>query len=79
MKSDLESSEYSSKLSVLRATRIRQQGNFVATGLTKRTARAKIKIAPYSHKFLKPIVYNLWFEDVGCGIDLSSCHFEKSF
>ena len=79
MKSDLESSEYSSKLSVLRATRIRQQGNFVARGLTKRTARATIKIAPYSHKFLKPMVYNIWFEDVGFGIDLTGSHFDKSF
>jgi hypothetical protein len=79
MKSDLESSEYSSKLSVLRATRIRQQGSFVAKGLTKRTARATIKIAPYSHKSLKPMVYNIWFEDVGFGIDLAGSHFGKSF
>lgn len=79
MKSDLESSEYSSKLSVLRATRIRQQGNFVTKGLTKRTAKAKIRIAPYSYKSLKPMVYNIWFENVGFGIDLNRSYFENRY
>ena len=79
MKSDLESSEYSNKLSVLRATRIRQQGSFVEKGLTKRTARATIKIAPYSHKTLKPKCYNIWFEDVCFGIDLNGSYFQKSY
>lgn len=78
-KSDLETTEYSNKLSVLRATRIRQQGSFVVKGLTKRTARAKIKIAPYSHKTLKPKVYNIWFDDVGFGIDLGGKYFSESY
>lgn len=78
LKSDLETTEYSSKLSVLRATRLKQQGNFVPKGLTKRTARATIKIAPYSHKKLKPKVYNIWFDDVGFGIDLGRIYFKES-
>jgi len=78
-KSDLETTEYSNKLSVLRATRIRQQGSFVVKGLTKCTARAKIKIAPYSHKTLKPKVYNIWFDNVGFGIDLGGKYFSESY
>lgn len=78
-KSDLETTEYNEKLSVLRATRIRQQGSFVVKGLTKRTADATIKIAPYSHKTLKPRVYNIWFDNVGFGIDLGGTFFQKSY
>jgi len=39
---------------------------------TKRTARAKIKIAPYKKH---PKVYNIFFEDVGIAIDLESTYF----
>lgn len=78
-KSDLKTTEYSGKLSVLRATRIRQQGSFVAQGVTKRTARATIKIAPYSHKTLKPRVYNIYFDNVGFGIDLGGNYFSESY
>jgi len=78
-KSDIETTEYNSKLSVLRATKIRQQGSFVANGLTKRTARATIKIAPYSYKNLKPMVYNFWFDGVGFAIDLDWSYFADHF
>lgn len=79
MKSDLESTDYSNKLSILRATRINQQGSFTLKGLTKRTARAKIKIEPYSHKTLKPKVYNIWFDGIGFGIDLDRSYFKDCF
>jgi hypothetical protein len=47
-------------------------GNFpcilpTAEGAKKRTANARIKIEPYKDH---PKVYNIWFEDVGVGIDL---------
>lgn len=79
MKSDLETTEYSSKLSVLRATRIRQQGSFVAQGYTKRSARATIKIEPYSYKTLKPMVYNIFFDGIGLGLDLDGSYFPSKF
>ncbi len=41
-------------------------------GAKKRTANATIKIAPYKDH---PKVYNIWFEDVGVGIDLGTLYF----
>lgn len=79
MKSDVESDDYNGKLSVLRASRIRQQGSFVPRGLTKRTASATIKIAPYSHKTLRPKVYNIWFEGIGFGIDMDNSYFQDRY
>ena len=40
----------------------------------KRTAKARIKIAPYKDH---PIVYNIFFEDVGIGIDLGTVYFKQ--
>ena len=40
----------------------------------KKTARAKIQIAPYKDH---PRVYNIWFEDVGVAIDLGNWSFKQ--
>lgn len=40
----------------------------------KRTTRAKIKIAPYKDH---PVVYNIWFDNVGFGINLETSYFKK--
>ncbi len=42
------------------------------TPCAKRTAKATIKIEPYKDH---PQVYNIWFEDVGFGINLNGLYF----
>ncbi|SEA26845.1 hypothetical protein SAMN04487851_10484 [Prevotella sp. tc2-28] len=40
----------------------------------KRSANATIKIAPYKDH---PKIYNIWFEEVGVGIDLGTIYFRE--
>lgn len=43
------------------------------TPVVKRTAAARIKIAPYKHI---PQTYNIWFDNIGIGIDVTGLKFE---
>lgn len=66
-KSDLEAYDYNSKLSVIKASQIKNRGSFTPIGLKRVKKSATIKIMPYKKV---PECYNFFFDDVGYAVDL---------
>ena len=76
---DLDSEDYKSKLSVMRASYLSKGKSFTPFGYKKVRSRARIRIAPYSTNLCKPKVYNIWFDDVAIGIEFDYCGFRDSW
>jgi len=67
MKSDMNTSDYQSRLSVIKANQIRKTGHFSPIGYKKVTKNAEIRIMPYKKV---PECYNFIFDNVGYAVDL---------
>ena len=65
--SDINTSDYQQRLSLVRANKIRKTGSFTPIGLKRVVKNAEIRIMPYK-KYIR--CYNFFFDNVGYAIDL---------
>lgn len=78
-KTDLEDEFYQRDLSIIRASCLSKGQSFTPMGYKKVRSNATIKIAPYSHKTMRPMCYNIYFDGFALGIDMYMTYFKDTY